>query len=169
MANPGEAGREGRMHGNGHAQALSWADMCGDSRAEGSLKTESKTSERKLQRKRRQRDERRDLLRAIDELLPHEDKKSNPVKTSGARACGLAGRSQHNVLSDLKQHILRRLSAESSNSHVLYAEPALRPDDLLCMMRSGFLSSRSMFVAEVQLPNWSIRALSPGAHVDVAT
>ena len=150
------------MRGNGHGQAISWAGMCGDSRAEGNLKTESKTSQRKLQQKRRQRDERRDLLRALDELLPHEDKKSNPVKTSGVRACGLAGRSLHNVLSDLKQHILRRLSAESCSSHVLHAEPALRPDDLLCMMRSGFLSSRSMFVAEVQLPHWSIRALSRG-------
>ena len=48
-----------------------------------------------LLRKRQLRQKRRELLRKIDAMLPQNARRSNPVKTSGSRACGSTPATSH--------------------------------------------------------------------------
>jgi len=125
----------------------------------------------KVQRKRQMREERRELLRGLDRLLPPSDRQSNPVKTSGSRSCGLAGRSLDNILFDVMGHIQKRgllsklpRALRSGRAPLQAGQGAGHAKTYLGEVdRAGFLSSHSVFVAEISLPDWSVNALSPGA------
>lgn len=61
----------------------------------------SSTVSRKLAVKRKMREHRRELLKEMDKLVSRAHRTSQPVKTSGNRACGTSGRSLHNILANV--------------------------------------------------------------------
>jgi hypothetical protein len=141
------------------------------------LDASSSDALKKMFRKRQMREDRRELLRQIDALLPKNARRSNPVKTSGSRACGTGGRSLHNILFDVLQYIRQRGPGAQAHGPVHAGDGAfVTPEmeetkqaegdgqiDVAASMRAGLLSSHTLFVAEICIQDWSVRALSPGA------
>jgi hypothetical protein len=136
------------------------------------------------------RQDRNDKLRELDAMLPNAHKTSKPAKTAGAsRACGSSGRSLQNVLSDVIVFIknegllkgesgTRRTQGESEEPPAPGAvsgavdvggseddAPAVADRTVLSGddVRAGFLSSHTLFVAELRLSDFATLALSPGA------
>ena len=119
---------------------------------------------KRLKRKRQMRQDRRDLLQSLDRLLPASERRSNPVKSSGPRSCGMAGRSLDNILYDVVQRmkllhgpdtrIDSAVSAETaavatSSTGSVSASDTSTAFNVWEFARAGFLSSHSVFVAEV--------------------
>ena len=59
-----------------------------------------RTAPRTLMHKRSVREYRGALLHDLDKLVPQAHRTSQPIKSSGRRACGTSGRSLHNILAD---------------------------------------------------------------------
>jgi len=86
----------------------------------------------------------KELVSAIDTLIPSNFRTSRCHNGAGARSLGIAGRSVHDVLSDVVRVV------------------AARRAELDCRR---ILRSRGALLFEVEMPGWIITGMSPGGEL----
>ena len=164
------------------SQLLMDADDAGGAKKRAGVRLRDKSlanAQRKDQRRRQ-----KVLIEHLDDLLPPDAKRLATTNGAGVRAIGLSGRSLHNVLHDVVDHLhaLRRreaaqLTPDSAQPYVgsssgtgsqspddeAAAMPAVGPMETH-MHRCGIVSSHSLAAIELSMPDWSIARLNPAGR-----
>jgi len=108
-----------------------------------------------------QRERQKQLLAAIDALLPAQAK-TKQVKGVGSRSCGSSGRSMFTILQDTIS-LIRELKDKGHALHPAENSLQKQPASSGVPWKEALLESRSCMIFETEIPNLIIRDMSVAA------
>jgi hypothetical protein len=128
------------------------------------------SSERKHDRhaESQQRRRQKDLVVALDKLLPDTYHSDCVKDCGGRRSLGMEGRSLHDVLSDTTK-CLRAMRTRDEGGDADAGSPSTQDEPThaghlsSAAIRDGLMSSYSLAVMELEMPSWTVLSLNPAA------